>query len=334
MIELKRDALVFSFPEVHPKAVLEVDFQRTLRIPDDGKDHFLPPGLGRFPLRHVDDYRGRVPGDWLRHGGVLFPMYQSEAMWLDFTSRSGYPFALKIAAGKVNAVTGEDWEDGLHRDPQDYAVIPGQPWLDGFCVEKGTIRQFVAMPMGEGYTAEEQITGAAEHGGVQLIAYPMKREAWERRQRAVERRVSDQLVVECARMSTVSMDMGLAPGGRMRQEIYEDPYRFSEWDLRHRSRCFVHLCNSLMWRAVTGEAPPTTPPTAAEYTEAGLPWFDYYAADRTALEGSEKLAKLESILQKAAREGRNPLPENEPADPERVVKLGERRGAKVREGAF
>ncbi len=28
------------------------------------------------------------------------------------------------------------------------------------------IRQFVAMPLGEGYTAEEQLTGEAQHGGL------------------------------------------------------------------------------------------------------------------------------------------------------------------------
>ena len=60
-------------------------------------------------------------------------------------------------------------------------VAPRQPWLDGFCVRKGMIRQFVAMPLGAGYTAEEQITGEAEHGGVQIVVYPMKREAFERR---------------------------------------------------------------------------------------------------------------------------------------------------------
>jgi hypothetical protein len=38
MIELRNDRLVFSFPEVHREAVLEIDFQRTLRIPDDGRD--------------------------------------------------------------------------------------------------------------------------------------------------------------------------------------------------------------------------------------------------------------------------------------------------------
>ncbi len=343
MIELKDDALEFSFPEVHPEARLRVEFQRTLRIPDDGKTHALPPGLGRFPLRHVDDAGERVPPAWLRRGGVMLPMYQSEAMWLNFTARSDYPFALKVAAGKVNAATGEDWEDGLHRGPQDYLLVPGQPWLDGYAVEKGVIRQFVAMPLGEGYSAEEQIHGTAEFGGVQLLACPMKREAYERKVAA--RRLSemggdlmcaDFATIREASASMAHPDMGLAPGGRMRQEIYEDEFELEDWDQRHRSRCFVHLTNSLVWRAITGEAPPTTPPTAREYTDAGLPWFDYYAADRKALEGSAILAELESVLEKAAREGRVGLPENEGVEGERVVAIRERgrERAGVRDGRW
>ena len=69
----------FSFPEVHPQARLRIEFQRTLRIPDDGQVHYLPPGLGAFPLTHVDDIGPRVPSSWVAHGGVLLPMYQSEA---------------------------------------------------------------------------------------------------------------------------------------------------------------------------------------------------------------------------------------------------------------
>jgi hypothetical protein len=38
MIALKRDSLIFSFPDVHPMARLIIDFQRTLRIPNYGKD--------------------------------------------------------------------------------------------------------------------------------------------------------------------------------------------------------------------------------------------------------------------------------------------------------
>ena len=79
-----------------------------------------------------------------------------------------YPFVLKVAAGKINAVTGDQWTDGIHCEPQDYVVIPEQPWLDGYCVEKGVIRQFVAMPLGSGYSAEEQLTGEASVGGVQI----------------------------------------------------------------------------------------------------------------------------------------------------------------------
>ena len=119
MIELKQDNLLFTFPEVHPDARLSIEFQRTLRIPDDGRTYPLPPGLGRFPLRHVDDHATNVPPRWLEHGGVLLPMYQSEALWLRFESghvgdrEASYPFAIKVATGKVCAVTGKSWSDGL-----------------------------------------------------------------------------------------------------------------------------------------------------------------------------------------------------------------------------
>ena len=73
MIELQHDQLTFSFPEVHPEAKLTIEFQRTLRIPDGDKTYPLPPGLGAFPLRHVDDHAANIPPAWLRHGGVMLP---------------------------------------------------------------------------------------------------------------------------------------------------------------------------------------------------------------------------------------------------------------------
>ena len=331
MIELIGDRLVFRFPEVHPRAELSIDFQRTLRIPDDDRDHPLPPGLGCFPLRHVDDFAGRVPGRWVEHGGVMMPMYQSEAMWLHFDpawidgNEAQYPFVIKIAAGKINAVSGEEWRDGIHRDPQDYMVAPGQPWLDGYCVQKGIIRQFVAMPLGSGYSAEEQVTGKGEHGGAQIEVFPMKREVFERRfpKRDAERARYRGMSLACLSFGEAeecAADMGLAAGGRMKQEIYDDPYDLADWDTRQRSRCFVHLCNSLVWRAITGAEPPTTPPTAREYTAAGLPWFDYYA-DAPAVPGSPTLAKVKSVTQLAKEKGDKPLPENEPVDPKNVVAI-------------
>jgi len=172
MVELIGDTLRVSFPEIHPKARCEIIFQRTLRIPDDGKAHLLPASLGSFPLFDVANYP--VSDEWKRHGGVFLPMHQSEAMWLRFSMLGDYPFAVKVAAGKINAVTGSAWDEAILATPQDYMVIPQQPWLDGFCVEKGVVRQFVAAPLGEGHTVEEQMTGNAEWGGLQLTFYPMK----------------------------------------------------------------------------------------------------------------------------------------------------------------
>jgi hypothetical protein len=339
MIELRNDVLAFSFPDVHADARVEIELQRTLRIPDDGKSYPLPPGLGRFPLRHVDDFAARLPDEWRRHGGVMLPMYQAEALWLNFRSPTGYPFAVKIATGKINAVTGEQWRDGLNRDPQDYVTVPGQPWLDGYCVEKGYIRQFVAMPLGAGYTAEEQITGKTDHGGLQIAVHPMKKEAWERilaaRRAEATRMPAAPMYAMAPAAAPAGMAMGLGAGGRMRQEIYDDRYAMEDWDLRTGSRCFIHIANSLMWRSITGSEPPTVPPTAEQYTRAGLPWFDYYAENRTAVEGSGTLAKLKSIFTLGKEKGDVSLPENQSVETVHVVGLKESpTPATVREGVF
>jgi hypothetical protein len=321
---LDRDTLIFEFPELHHDAVLRVEFQRTLRVPDDGTRHGLPPGLGRFPLRAVDDLDpARLPAGWQRRGGVAMPMWQAEACWLNFSSPSGYPFLVKVAAGKVNAVNGKPWDNAPDFADQDYVEVPRQPWLDGFCVEKGVVRQFVAMPLGQGYTAEEQLTGAAEHGGVQLLAHPLKATLWEERKarRREGPRVYALMKSPMPAPSMVACDMGLAPGGSITQEIAKARETPEAWEMSARSRCFVHLANSLAWRAIAGEAPPTVPPTAADYTRAGLPWFDWYA-DTPAKAGSPILAGLKSVFALGREKGQAPLPENEGFDPPEPIRLG------------
>ncbi|KAA6182740.1 hypothetical protein F2Q65_17360 [Thiohalocapsa marina] len=331
MLTLADDTLVFDFPDVEPRAGCRIALQRTLRIPDDGQRYPLPPGLGSFPLRPVDDHLETVPEDWARHGGVFLPMYQSEALWIDFTAF--YPCAVKIAAGKINAVSGKLWANGLQDDPQDYVVVPAQPWLDGFNVDAGLIRQFVAMPLGLGYTAEEQLTGAAEHGGVQLAVYPMKADLYRAlfpppEPKSPEEGFEDETSV--VRFCRVRSDMGLAAGGLMRQTIHADPYGLDAWDQDHVSRCFVHLLNSKQYQAVTGERPPHRPFKAKSYAKAGLPWFHHYREGR-ALPGARLLAGLTSVGSVfAAKKGRA-LPENGPLGPLPVKPLGK---AKVREEDF
>jgi hypothetical protein len=328
MIELKHDVLVASFPELSPRPELSLTFQRTLRIPDDGKDYPLPPGLGNFPLCHIDDHAARVPASWVKRGGVLLPMWQAEALWLSFGSNyirergTQYPFAIKVATGKINAVTGEAWKKGLSRNPQDYMVTPGQPWLDGYCVEKGVIRQFVAMPLGGGFSVEEQVTGEAEFGGMQIEIFPMRQEIFERRFPVVptERFRAGKYQVDALCCLAEVGSMGLAPGGRMRQEIFEDQFSIHDWDTGHGSRCFIHLVNSSTWQAITEQAPPTQPPTARQYTRAGYPWFDYYDAELKALQGSTILSAVKSVKEKLG-EKRQDLSGNQSADVLNVINL-------------
>jgi hypothetical protein len=338
MITLEGESLVFRFPEVHEEAQAAIQFQRTLRIPDDGKEYPLPPGIGEFPLRHVEDYAERVPADWRDRYGVMMPLHKAEAMWISFGSGGGwwhrpskYPCAIKIAAGKINAISGKPWKPELEASEYDYIVVPDQPWLDGFCVAKDVIRQFVAMPLGSGYSVEEQVTGKAEHGGLQILVYPMKRERYEAILEKERREAESYAQVRgMSRMRACEADymacaagppMALAAGGRMKQQIYADPHGFDAWDQTVSDRCFVTLVDADQWRAITGEPPPTKPPTAADYTKAGLPWFDYYAADAETLPGSKKLALVKAVAEMAAEKGEQVLGTDGHVDPKNIISL-------------
>ncbi|MFE0389766.1 hypothetical protein ACFW1F_37765, partial [Streptomyces bungoensis] len=167
-----------------------VRFVRTLRLPETGT-HPLPPGLGEFPVRRVADYGDRVPEEWRARGGVMLPVYLREAMWLSFAG-TAEPVALQVGVGKVCAVSGKPWRDRLVRKPQNYVVLPRQPWLDGINSGKGRVRQFVAVPLGLGATVEGQVTGEEVWGGVQLQSFPLREDVlaeWRRAERERQRRL-------------------------------------------------------------------------------------------------------------------------------------------------
>ena len=112
------------------------------------------------------------------------------------------------------------------------------------------------------------------------------------------------------------------------QNIYKDEYGIDDgidsWASTS-SRCFVHFLNSIRLFEVTGAEPLTMPPTASDYSKAGLPWFDHYDGDKAALDGAMKLAGMQSVASKSWQTGAGPLPGNEPATPRVVKMLGMRR---------
>lgn len=120
-------------------------------MPDDGKLHSLPAALGAFPLYNAAAYAGALPEKIVKDGGVFFPMWQREALWIGLKANIGRRFALRVSVGRINAISGQSIDDksihgGREASVQDYVVVPGQDWLDGICVGPGTVRQFVAMP--------------------------------------------------------------------------------------------------------------------------------------------------------------------------------------------
>lgn len=292
-----------------------VRFVRTLRLPETGT-HPLPPGLGEFPVRRVADYPDTVPEAWRARGGVLLPVYLREAMWLSFGG-TREPAALQVGVGKVCAVSGKPWSDRLSRDPQNYVVLPRQPWLDGINSGKGTVRQFVAVPLGLGATVEGQVTGEEVWGGVQLQSFPLT-DAELAKWREEERRRAERAATARSRgyggsvpMAPMAMAapapagaagpqrsgaaMGLGVGGAMRQEVYRDDRPLTAWAEHPAGRVFVHLVTPPEWRRITGEAPPPSPVDRAAYTRAGLPWFDYFDQDAEDLAPADPLGAVKPV---------------------------------------
>jgi len=179
------------------------------------------------------------------------------------------------------------------------------------------------MPLGEGFTAEEQITNKAEIGGIQIVVYPMKKSFFQQDCENVD---------ECLYYKTSLInELGFGLGGLMRQRIEEDDYGLDAWDQENGSRCFIHLLNSDEYKLTTGNNPPHQAPSSQDYNEAGMPWFEYYS-DNKALPGSDILGKLTSVAAKSVEKGDGPLEKNHSVTPNNIKII--KKSNIVRDGEF
>lgn len=287
---------------IEPDAVrfgdrLTVRFERTLRVPDDGSNYPLPPGLGRFAIHRVGDYEDKIPTQWRELGGVFISMYQAEALWLSFDAAPWKPNAVSVGVGGVNAISGTKWPGKLESAPQNYIVCPPQLWLDGINAGSAFVRQFVAMPLGRGVTVEGQVTGVEARGGLQIRVYDptpgrfpdTPPPEWQRGERP-----GHPMAMEAA-----ISPMGFVPGGRIEQKILEDEHGLDTWDPDRFGTLMVHVLNSAQYRAVTGREPPSSPVDARAYTQHGFPWFEIYEeeADVPAADPFADLASLADITE-------------------------------------
>ena len=119
----------------------------------------------------------------------------------------------------------------------------------------------------------------------------------------------------------VGSAMGLGAGGSITQSVETPVEPHDNWEMDGGTPLTVHIANSAVWAELTDERPPTQPPSAADYTRAGYPWFEWYA-DAAPRVGSSVLSKVKSVLEFGRSRDEQPLPENESFDPPEPVLLG------------
>lgn len=313
-VTIAADTLDFSFPDVHPDARMSITLHRTLRVPDDDTTYGLPPGLGSFQLTAARSLEHR-PNYWSAED-VLLPMWQAEAAWFDFHSPTRYPFLVRMSVGGINAVTGQDFTDEIDFADEDYFEIPEQPWLDGCRVDDTTVRQFVAMPIGQGYTAAEQLTGT-DDATLRIHVTPLRSEIWIERmvtRRSVARGYDDGGPVLDFMAAPAASAMGMGAGGSITQSIATPVEPHENWEAGARSEATLRIVNSADWTSITGRPPHHAPPTIAEYQDRGYPWFEWYD-DSLARQGSSSLSDVKSIKTIGDEKGEKPLPDNESFTP-------------------
>jgi len=66
---------------------MDVEFKRTMRLPEDGQTYDLPAYFGSFPLLDVKYFKNRMPKYMQDKGGHFISLYQRETLSLSFSGK-------------------------------------------------------------------------------------------------------------------------------------------------------------------------------------------------------------------------------------------------------
>ena len=403
-LDLDDDNARTGASELNVGAHTGISFRRTLRVPEDGQEYPLPADMGTLPIYRIEDYADKVPPHWLNEGGFFIPLYQREALFVAFEGASWRPTVAKVAVGRINAITGKPYDERIRQHEQDYVIIPDQQWLDGINTGKNLVSQFVAMPLGKGYTIEEQMTDEAQHGGFQIVVFESKfgrfpeenpEEAEARATATAIRRLRPQLETLVLQLPSpypaiakdflnrkhclathegktlsveeqthflevlrtffqqklgraeiagwadadieeyseklspilslsapirlgspepvrflsagkrmVEIEMGIARGGSIKQQIYRDHYGVESWDESAKRMLNIRIVNSTVFQKITGMPPPESPVTIEAYQQCGIPWYHRYDETADSVAPAKKFSFVKSIVAIARLRGR------------------------------
>jgi len=272
-----------------------VSFKRTLRLPEDGTLHKTPPNFGVFPIYRVEEFAERLPKNWQRERSVFIPMYQREGLYIRFDNEKAWqPYAVKVSIGGINAISGEPQANTLRAEPQDYLVCPPQLWLDGIYTDRGTTRQFLATPLGQGETVEGALSGSENVGGIQLTIFAPKPGTFP--ENAPETKATLRPTAFGRRPGAETAEMGLAAGAGIKQKVLPDQYGIETWDQNNFAELTVHILNSAQFQSITGLDAPATTINEETYAENGFPWFPLYGeTEQGDVSPSDLLAGVKTV---------------------------------------
>ncbi|MFN9300972.1 MAG: hypothetical protein ACK6DZ_25100 [Acidobacteriota bacterium] len=262
--------------------------ERTLRVPDDGHEHPLPPTFGAFPIYAFAAYSKQLSAAWRGRARYFIPIRQWEALWISFDAPAWRPNAVQIFAGGMNVLTG-DSSRRLQGRPQNYIVCPEQPWLDGFKTSQGCVRQFVAAPLDQGLTVAEQL-GCQSNSLVSIRVIEAQPGRFPSRPPCGFR---SPYTLESITMHF--SDLGLGAGGIIQQKIYPDPYGLRTWNSSDSTTIDIALLNSEAFCEITGQQPPPSTISAIDYTRLGFPWFQLYDEDALDTKAARRMRGIESL---------------------------------------
>lgn len=98
-----------------------------------------------------------------------------DAFWLGFEADEGLSFAVTIDLDGRNAVTGrQGWSDALEYEPNNFLLVPDQPWFDSIVGSGGTFAQLIPR-----FDAGASPTDLASGAEIRLVIYPITTDAFQ-----------------------------------------------------------------------------------------------------------------------------------------------------------
>ncbi|KAF7679239.1 transcription factor 3 [Alternaria burnsii] len=286
---------------------LKISFRRTVRVPETKESNWLPPDLGAFPLKPVSQHSKSLPPGMAVKGGVFFPMYQYEAMWINFSTvhEDMLPYMIKIYVGGVNVVSAQTAMEStasrsrrqvrLQTTPsnpkpasplQDYVVVPGQKWIDGIANGDGTI--FLKQLDGSAKTFNVTNLEPIENFKLRIreatgIPTSIIRLIYADRRTFEDYRISKEATIHMvlrlrgagSLVHISTPEMNTAAGGLIKQVIHRDIHP-PNWDTTKTTVFNAQILNSMLYQAVTGARPLVPSILHERYIHHGLPYYKMY----------------------------------------------------------